>query len=265
MNLKKFKANARAVLVSAEMTLRQNAADGFILFAILVQPLITAILALWMLRDKSADNAIFAVVGSGMSGLWSSLLFVCGNSITVERWHGTLESIAAVPTGMSVIVLGKDLANVLQSLISMIVCYAVAVLLFNYHLHVDQPLLFIISLLMTVISFVSFGLIIGPLFLLNPAIQSLQNGLEFPVYILGGFLFPLALLPNWTTPFSYLLTPYWAAQALHLSSSGGGSFADIAFCWGMMLFFSAIYLIASRYLFRAILYRVRVDATLGLQ
>ena len=263
--MKKFKANLRAVLITAEMTLRQQATDGFILFAIVVQPFITAILALWMLRDQSANNAIYAVVGSGMSGLWSSLLFICGNSITVERWIGTLESIAAVPTSMSIIVLGKDLANVLQSLLSMVVCYIAAVLLFNYTLRVDQPVLFIISLVFTVVSFITFGLIIGPIFLLNPAIQSLQNGLEFPVYILGGFLFPLALLPNWTTPFSYLLTPYWAARALHLSSSGGGSLADITFCWGMMLLFSVIYVIASRYLFRAILYRVRVDATLGLE
>ncbi len=193
------------------------------------------------------------------------MLFICGNSITVERWIGTLESIAAVPTSMSIIVLGKDLANVLQSLLSMVVCYIAAVLLFNYTLRVDQPVLFIISLVFTVVSFITFGLIIGPIFLLNPAIQSLQNGLEFPVYILGGFLFPLALLPNWTTPFSYLLTPYWAARALHLSSSGGGSLADITFCWGMMLLFSVIYVIISRYLFRAILYRVRVDATLGLE
>src|SRR5689334_24551203 len=76
-DMKDFQANFRAVLITAEMTLRQTATDGFILFAILVQPLITAILALWMLRGQSADNAIFAVVGSGMSGLWSSLLFIC--------------------------------------------------------------------------------------------------------------------------------------------------------------------------------------------
>jgi len=263
--MKLFTANLRAVLVTAEMTLRQQATDGFILFAVLVQPLITAILALWMLRNQSGDNAIYAVVGSGMSGLWSSLLFICGNSITVERWIGTLESIAAVPTPMSIIVLGKDLANVVQSLLSMVVCYIAAVLLFNYNLRVEQPIPFVISLVLTVVSFISFGLIIGPIFLLSPAVQSLQNGLEFPVYILGGFLFWLGLLPQWTTPFSYLLTPYWAAQALHLSSSGGGSMADITFCWGMMILFSVVFVVVSRYLFRAILYRVRVDATLGLE
>src|SRR5436305_12412799 len=120
MNTKLLKADLRAVWVSGEMTLRDNGTDMFILFAVLVQPLITAILALWMLRSQSADNAIFAVVGSGMSGLWSSLLFISGNSITVERWWGTLESIAAVPTGMPIIVLGKCLANVLQSLLSMV-------------------------------------------------------------------------------------------------------------------------------------------------
>ncbi len=41
-----------------------------------------------MLQDKGADAAMFVVVGSGLTGLWSSLLFISGNSINSERWSG---------------------------------------------------------------------------------------------------------------------------------------------------------------------------------
>jgi hypothetical protein len=41
-------------------------------------------------------------------------------------------------------------------------------------------------------------------------VQQWQNAMEFPVYILAGFLFPIALLPDWTGPISYALPPYWA-------------------------------------------------------
>ena len=58
--------------------------DLFIIFTVLVQPLIIALLALWMLKDKGRDYAIFVVVGSGMTGLWSSLLFIGGNSINAR-------------------------------------------------------------------------------------------------------------------------------------------------------------------------------------
>lgn len=54
-----------------------------------------AVLALFMLQGKGADYAMFVVIGSGLTGLWSSLLFVSGNSINVERWIGTLETLVA--------------------------------------------------------------------------------------------------------------------------------------------------------------------------
>jgi len=265
MSLSLLKTNARVIRAVFEMTLKQYVTDLFIIFTVLIQPLIVALLALWMLQDKKSDDGISVVVGSGMSGLWSSLLFMGGNSITVERWLGTLETIIGVPTEISAIAFGKNLANVVQSLTSMVLCYVVAATLFNYNLHVDQPILFVITLLLTIIAFVSFGLILSPIFLLNPAVQQLQNGLEFPVYILGGFLFPIALLPGWTTPLSYVLPPYWAARALHATSSAGGTLQEIFFCWAMLLVFSVIDVLISRRLFQIVLYRARNNATLDMQ
>jgi ABC-2 type transport system permease protein len=200
-----------------------------------------------------------------MTGLWSTLLFVGGNSITRERWTGTLESLVAQPTPLAFIVFGKNLASVLQSLLSMIASYALAALLFQMDLRIAQPLPFAISLLFTVFAFVCFGLIIAPLFLLNPAVQQWQNAMEFPVYILAGFLFPIALLPGWTTPLSYLLAPYWAARALHATSSGSATPGDLLLCWGMMGLFGVLYLVFSRSLLRVIVRKARADATLGLE
>ena len=73
------------------MTLRHQMNDSFVMFGILVQPIIIATLALFMLKDTAANAAMFVVVGSGLTGLWSSLLFISGNSINAERWQGTLE------------------------------------------------------------------------------------------------------------------------------------------------------------------------------
>jgi ABC-2 type transport system permease protein len=263
--MKVLKNYARSILSTFEMTLRQNVIDGFIIFTVLIQPLIIALLALWMLRERAADQAIFIVVGSGLTGLWSSLLFISGNSITSERWSGTLEMLAAQPTPLPVVVFGKNLAHVSQSLGSMIIAYGLSTLVFGYRLEIQEPLHFIISIGLAVIAFVCFGLIIAPIFIMNPAVQGWQNALEFPVYILSGFLFTIALLPDWTTPISYLLAPYWAARALHGSSSGVASIGEIYFSWGMLLLFSSIYLILARYLFKKMLHKTRVDATLGFQ
>ena len=218
-----------------------------------------------MLKDTAQNAAMYVVVGSGLTGLWSSLLFISGNSISAERWQGTLESLVGVPTPFDVIVFGKNLANVVQSLLSMVVAYLLAALFFGYSLHLDQPLLFLASVLLSMLAFISFGLIIAPIFVMYREVQQWQNAMEYPVYILAGFLFPILLLPGWTTPISYLLPPYWAAIALHGTSTANAPVEQTLFAWGMMVVFSIIDLFIASRLFKVMLYKVRVDATLDVQ
>lgn len=265
MNVRLLAKYWRTILVVAEMNIRQQMTDGFILFTVLFQPIIIALLGLWMLKDKGADAAMFVVVGSGLTGLWSSLLFISGNSINFERWTGTLESLVAIPTPFEVIVFGKNLANVTQSLLSMALGYIIAAFALGYSLDVQQPIPFVVSILLSVIAFISFGLIIAPLFVMNPGVRAWQNAMEFPVYVLCGFLFPIALLPGWTTPVSFLLPPYWAAVALHGTSTGGASFNETFFAWAMLLLFSLIDLLIASRLFKLMLYKARADATLGME
>ena len=265
MNVRLLAKYWRTILVVAEMNIRQQMTDGFILFTVLFQPIIIAMLGLWMLKDKGPDAAMFVVVGSGLTGLWSSLLFISGNSINAERWSGTLEALVAIPTPFEVIVFGKNLANVIQSLLSMVLGYFIAAFAFGYSLDIQQPLLFVVSVILAVIAFISFGLIIAPIFVMNPGVRAWQNAMEFPIYVMCGFLFPIALLPGWTTPISYLLPPYWAAVALHGTSTGGASVNETVFAWGMMLLFSLIDLLIASRLFKIMLYKARADATLGME
>ena len=265
MRLIHASAQLRALRAAAVLAFLSNAFDGFIVFTLIVQPLVIALLGLWILQGTAEDYGIYVVVGSGLTGLWSGLLFISGNSITSERWTGTLEMIAALPTPLPIITLGKTIANVLQSLVSMIGAYLLASLLLDTPLRISQPLLFAVSLVLMVFAFVSLGMVMTPLFITNPDVQRWQNAIEFPVYILAGFLFPVLLLPTWTTPLSYLLSPYWAAVALHETSSGKGDPATVATAWAAMILLSVGYLFLSRFLFRVLLRRARQEGTLGLE
>jgi ABC-2 type transport system permease protein len=243
------KATYRAIPRIVEMTLKQNLTDGFVIFTIFIQPFLVAILGLWMLHDKGADYAIYIVVGSGMAGLWSSLVFIAGNALNVERWFGTLETLAGYPTPLYVVVFGKNLAHVLQSVLSMVVCYIAASTVFGYPLTIEMPVAFAVSLGLVVVSFICFGLVIAPLFILNPQVAQFQNGLEFPVYVVSGFLFPIAMLPVWTVPVSYALPTYWGAKALHAASRGSETLASIGFSWLMLTATSALYALLGLFLF----------------
>jgi len=265
MRSKSLRANLRVIFTTFELYLKQQAIDLFIIFTVLVQPVLIALLAIYVLRDEAASNAIYIVVGSGMTGLWSGLLFTSAFNIRGERWMGTLEMLVGSPAPLYVIVMGKTLANVLLSLVSMIFGYFMAALIFRFPLIVVEPLQFVISLALTVVAYVALGMVIAPFMSLNLGMERWANALEFPVYIAGGFLFPILLLPRWTNPISYALAPYWAARALHGTSSQGAASGEILFAWLMLLMFSVLYIVLSAKLFRIVLRRARADATLGYQ
>ncbi len=254
----------RVVRTAFELDIKQQAVDLFMIFGVLIQPLLIAIMAIYVLKERDASRGIYVVVGSGMTGLWTSLLFRGAFNINGERFMGTLEGIVASPTSLGTVVIGKTLAAVTMSLLSMIISYGLAAVIFRFPLSIAQPLPFLGSLLMTVPAFISLGLLIAPLMAVNLSLSGWVNALEYPMYILGGFLFPILLLPGWTTPISYILTPYWAARILHATSSGGVAISETLLCWGMMLVLGAGYLTISYRLFKIVLHRARVDATLSL-
>ncbi|MFQ5945633.1 MAG: ABC transporter permease, partial [Anaerolineae bacterium] len=203
--MQNFLADLRAVRTTAVLFLKQQAVDGFIIFTVLVQPLLIALLAIFLYRDRAGDIAIYLIVGSGMTGLWSGLLFTSAGNIGAERWSGTLEVLVATPTPMSTIILGKVLANVALSFSSMVFGYAMAAVVFRFPLEIVDPIAFALSLLFAVFAFVAVGMLVTPFFAVSPAVQGWVNALEYPVYIAGGFLFPILLLPIWSNPLSYVL------------------------------------------------------------
>ena len=256
--------NLRVVRTAFELDVKQQAVDLFMIFGVLIQPLLIAIMGIYMLLDRDPSRGVYVVVGSGMTGLWTSLIFRGTFNINAERFMGTLEGIVASPTSLGTVVIGKTLASVTLSLLSMICSYGLASVIFRFPLTIAQPVPFFASLLMTMLAFISFGLLISPLMAVNLSLSGWVNALEYPMYIMGGFLFPILLLPSWSNPISYILAPYWAARVLHAASSGRATPAEILLCWAMMLLLSGLYIAASYRLFKIVLRRARVDATLSL-
>jgi ABC-2 type transport system permease protein len=255
----------RVISTVFRMQLKQMAVDEFFIFSIVFQPVFIALLAIYMLRDSPGFQAVYVIVGSGMTGLWSGTLMTSTNGILVERWVGTLESIIASPTHIKTVVIGKSLANVTLSLASMLFSYPLAAFVFGYPLTISDPPIFVVSLLLMLLALLSLGMILTPLMAIRPGSEVWVNALEFPMYIVGGFIFPVALLPAWMTPISYVLAPYWAARALHASSSGGLSALDVLTSWGFLIILCVVYWFLSGWLFKIVLRRAREEATLGLQ
>src|SRR6476619_5582275 len=83
----------------------------FLLIAVL-QPVIFASIAFFMFKSGSQSGTLlYAALGAGLMGIWSSTLFGSGGAIQWQRWQGTLEILIAAPAPFLIVLVPLTLAT----------------------------------------------------------------------------------------------------------------------------------------------------------
>lgn len=199
-----------------------------------IYPLFFATVAFFIFRaSESPRTLLYAAVGSAVMGMWSATSTTAGNAMQRERWHGTLESLVATPPHFGLVLLPITLAMATIG----IYCLAATLLLgrfaFGIELTVEQPVVFGLAIVGAVLSFGSLGFLFAVSFVRFRAAWALGNLFEYPVWLIGGFLVPLALLPHWVHPISWALAPTWGMNAIRESALGGTPVPDLLLCLGL--------------------------------
>ena len=141
----------------------------------------------------------------------------------------------------------------------------IAVFWFQVPLTLVDPLLFFLALFVTLLSLAAVGLVFSSAFVLTRNASVLTNGLEFPIYVGTGTMFPIAMLPAWSGPLSLSLAPSWGIDAMRYSALSGYTGLDPGY-WGdmaLMVALAFVYVIVAYYLFVAVERRVRVKGDIG--
>jgi ABC-2 type transport system permease protein len=84
--------------------------------------------------------------------------------------------------------------------------------------------------------------------------------LEYPVWLVCGFLVPLSLFPEWVRPISWALAPTWGMNAIRESALGGSPLPDIALC----LLLGGVYTAIGVVIVERVLRAARARAALSL-
>ena len=228
--------NVRMLLVS----------EFFVLLTF-ISPLIFATLAFFLFRlghGTGGQTLLYAALGSGMMGVWSTTLFGCGGAIAWQRWEGTLELLVNAPTRYVFAVNGSDIK------------------IFGMPLTATFPLLVPLSLLAAVVSLGALGMLIATSFVLYRHANALSNMLEYPIWLVAGLLVPLATLPAWVQPISWVLAPTWGMDAIR-----GATLQSQPpwFAIGMCFALAVVYYFLARLALVYVLHLARRDATLDLR
>jgi ABC-2 type transport system permease protein len=218
-----------------------------------------------MYKDSGYNNYVnYVILGSGLTSLWSSICFSSAGDIERERYAGTLENLFCSPSKFTTIVLGKVLANTFLGLSGMMLSLIFTGVFFGAALHVEHSILFVLTFLLMVFSFICVSLVIAPIFTLSKNARALMNCLEYPIFILCGFVFPIDVLPAFIRPLSYILPPTWAVKIIRESSLGISDYTMFYREMLILTIISIVYMLMSRVLFLKIDKHTRIKATLGV-
>ncbi len=233
----------------------------FLLIAVL-QPVIFASIAFFMFRSGSRGGTLlYAALGAGLMGIWSSTLFGSGGAIQWQRWQGTLEILIAAPAPFLVVLVPLTLATASIGLYSICATLLWGRLFFGVPLHFAHPVELAIALPTTVITLGLMGLVLASTFVLYRHATAFSNLLEYPVWLVTGLLVPLSLLPGWVSWIAWVLAPSWGIRAIRDAAFGGSS------AWpaiGMCAALGVAYLVLGSFCLRNFEKLARERATLAL-
>lgn len=162
-------------------------------------------------RDLIADAALGAVLVS----LWNICVQVGGNIIDSERGEGTFESLSTTPAPVRAVIFGRVTAIVLISLLVLPEVWLVTAAVFGETVTVPHPVVFAVGVLLLAVGLHGAANLVAGLFVLARTSLIFQNALTYPLFVLGGLLVPVRLLPAGLQPPSRLVFLSWGSELLH--------------------------------------------------
>jgi ABC-2 type transport system permease protein len=227
----------------------------------IIYPLFFATVAFFVFRaGDSPRTLLYASLGAAVMGMWSATSTTAGGAMQRERWHGTLEALVATPPHFALVLLPITLAMSTVGIYSLAATLAYGHFLFGIDLMIEHPLAFCLAVVGTVLSFGSLGFLFAVMFVRFRAAWALGNLFEYPVWLIGGFLVPLALLPSWVGPIAWVLAPTWGMNAIREAALGGTPLPDLALC----LVLGALYIALGILVLDRVLGAARKRAALSL-
>jgi ABC-2 type transport system permease protein len=178
------------------------------------------------LREYGGEYFPFALVGLAVSGYFSISLISASNRLRQAQTTGTLEAmfVTATPPGW-LLALSTAWDYLLATLrLAVFVCVGIIAMGVEFDLNIWAAIPVIV---LSLASFVALGLIAASFILVVKRGDSIAILGNIITTVFGGVLFPIALLPDWIRPISYLIPLSWALDGLRRATLVGAGPGEI--------------------------------------
>jgi ABC-2 type transport system permease protein len=250
----------RLLVIGTWLQLKMRSRSAFDGLLSIIYPLFFATTVFLMFREGRPSALVAAAVGASAMGVWSAVSTTASTALQSERRQGTLELLVASPTPFPLIVVPITVSMAIGGLWSLVATLLWGRWVFGIGVRIDDPLGFTSAAVATALSIALVGYLLAVSAVRYRSAWALGTAFELPVWLICGFLIPLAALPSWVRPLSWLLPPTWGVSAIQAAAVGGSPWADIVVCLLVGLAYAGLATLVSVRLLRS----ARAAATLSL-
>ncbi|MGF7056806.1 ABC transporter permease [Brassicibacter mesophilus] len=253
----------KVIFSSCLLQMKQSFSRSMFRFCILAYPILFS----WTLYliYKGQDNSMFVsyvILGTAVTSMWTSISFSSAGDIDRERFMGALQVIFSSPTKFSTIMFGKVIGNTILGIFSMLLSFAFVILFFKVKFSIVNPIYFSLSIFLGIISFTFIAMMLSGLLAISRNTRVLMNCLDYPMFIFCGTVFPIEILPLWTRPISYILSPTYVLKLCRMSITGITNFREFYIYLLGLIVVTLIYFILFKWFYKEIDVKCRKQATL---
>lgn len=214
------------------------------------------------LREYGGEYFPFALVGLAVSGYFSISLISASNRLRQAQTTGALEAMFVTATPPGWLLALSSAWDYLLATIRLAVFISVGVLAMGVDFDINVwAALPVIAL--SLASFVALGLIAASFILVVKRGDSIAILGNIITTVFGGVLFPVALLPDWARPVSYVLPLSWSLDGLRRATLTGAGPGEIAGSLTALAISAALLVPLAWLSLRWAITRVRRDGSLG--
>ncbi|HYE83635.1 MAG TPA: ABC transporter permease [Clostridia bacterium] len=253
----------RVVYSSCLLQMKQSFSRSMFRFSIIIYPILFA----WTmyLIYEGQDNSMlvsYVMLGTAVATMWGSISFSSAGDIDRERFMGALEVIFCCPARFSTIMMGKVIGNTILGFFSMVLSFAFVIIFLKVRFTVANPLYFCLSVVIGMISLVMVAMLLSALLAISRSTRVIMNSMEYPVLIFCGTVFPIDILPVWTRPLSFTLSPTYILKLCRESIEGISDFGVFYTYLLGLITVTLIYYILYKWFYTVIDIKARKEATL---
>ena len=177
--------------------------------------------------EQTATFTTFLLIGTLLWSYLSMIFDLLSETVSWERWEGTIEYTFMAPSSRATQLLGMGVYAVLYGIVRMIIMLGAISLFFDMSLSNANYLAALGILAICSVSLVGFGMVAAVMPLLSPEKgQQVTSIFTAVLLLISGIYYSVDVLPGWMQPLANISPVYYALDGIRKALLDGASFSS---------------------------------------